>query len=416
MSLTKATYSMINGAPLNVKDFGAVGDGVADDTAAIQAAIDVFKLPAGTPATVADTGGQIFFPRGIYLVSGLTITNVASTNNGYVNGLKLFGDYAVLKGTAACTKILSVSTANTTINVSGIRIEGLQFDLSNMTTTGATGSIGLYLANTYENEFNNLSFYGGPTDNTHIYFDHTGSRMSFYDINCSRVVINGDDYGAAQHVITTVDFYGLSCTGIRINAAWSLSFYGCVVQNPYNAGGNQAAFQMSDCRNITIIGGDYEGSSASDIYLDTSVPGTSGVEKVYSVNNSVASLATYISGEIVNGYFQDQYNTVVARMGAYPTTIVGTSATTIYSFVGDPTNGGNILVFAKISVTGNSSNLVFYDEVVVCFGGYIGVVVTQTLSGSPAARTYTISGGTALKLSVASGSYVVKTVSLSTSQ
>ena len=84
MSLTKATYSMINGAPLNVKDFGAVGDGVADDTAAIQAAIDVFKLPAGTPATVADTGGQIFFPRGIYLVSGLTITNVASTNNGFV--------------------------------------------------------------------------------------------------------------------------------------------------------------------------------------------------------------------------------------------------------------------------------------------------------------------------------------------
>ncbi len=41
---------------VNVKDFGAVGDGVTDDTAAIQAAIDVQK-------------GPVFLPNGIYLVS-----------------------------------------------------------------------------------------------------------------------------------------------------------------------------------------------------------------------------------------------------------------------------------------------------------------------------------------------------------
>lgn len=40
MSLTKATYSMIDGAPLNVFDFGAIGDGVTDDWAAIQSALD----------------------------------------------------------------------------------------------------------------------------------------------------------------------------------------------------------------------------------------------------------------------------------------------------------------------------------------------------------------------------------------
>jgi hypothetical protein len=53
MSLTKATYSMIDGAPVNVLDFGAVGDGVTDDTAAIQAALNasqnkVLFVPAGT--------------------------------------------------------------------------------------------------------------------------------------------------------------------------------------------------------------------------------------------------------------------------------------------------------------------------------------------------------------------------------
>ena len=40
MALTKATYSMIAGSPNNVIDYGVVGDGVTDDTAAIQAAID----------------------------------------------------------------------------------------------------------------------------------------------------------------------------------------------------------------------------------------------------------------------------------------------------------------------------------------------------------------------------------------
>jgi hypothetical protein len=54
MSLTKVSYSMIEGAVTNVLDFGATGDGVTDDRAAIQAAIDY---------VAAQGGGTVYFPK-----------------------------------------------------------------------------------------------------------------------------------------------------------------------------------------------------------------------------------------------------------------------------------------------------------------------------------------------------------------
>ena len=79
---------------VNVKDYGAIGDGVHDDTAAIQAAID---------AVVALGGGRIFFPPGTYVITStlttpntdvvvvlqgaardLTIIQAAGAINGYM--------------------------------------------------------------------------------------------------------------------------------------------------------------------------------------------------------------------------------------------------------------------------------------------------------------------------------------------
>lgn len=67
MSLTKVSYSMIQGAVANVLDFGAVGDGVADDTAAFQAAID----------SLGNAGGTVFTPANkfFYLGSDITVDN-----------------------------------------------------------------------------------------------------------------------------------------------------------------------------------------------------------------------------------------------------------------------------------------------------------------------------------------------------
>lgn len=61
MSLTKVSYSMISGAFVNVLDFGAVGDGIADDTSAIQAAIAF--------AGALPYGKTVYFPSGEYVVT-----------------------------------------------------------------------------------------------------------------------------------------------------------------------------------------------------------------------------------------------------------------------------------------------------------------------------------------------------------
>jgi hypothetical protein len=78
MSLTKATYSMINGAVFNVFDYGAVGDGIADDTAAIEATIAAAQLNT--------YGGEIYFPPGNYKITD-TIEVVSARNIRFTSSM-----------------------------------------------------------------------------------------------------------------------------------------------------------------------------------------------------------------------------------------------------------------------------------------------------------------------------------------
>ena len=75
MALTKVTYSLISGAPVNVRDFGATGDGVTDDTAAIQAAI-----------ASANAETIIYFPEGTYKVTGTLEMPLKVSGNFTIDG------------------------------------------------------------------------------------------------------------------------------------------------------------------------------------------------------------------------------------------------------------------------------------------------------------------------------------------
>lgn len=67
MSLTKATYSMISGAPVNVLDFGADPTGTNDSLAAFEAAIASF--PNNAEFAPYNGGNTIIVPQGKYKLS-----------------------------------------------------------------------------------------------------------------------------------------------------------------------------------------------------------------------------------------------------------------------------------------------------------------------------------------------------------
>jgi hypothetical protein len=103
MSLTKVSNSMISGARFNVVDYGAVGDGVTDNTAAIQAAM------------TAANSGTLLFPDGVFNISG--VLNVPI-------GLKIQGTYRLgqdgnVVGTKGGTKINQTGTGTTILATIG---------------------------------------------------------------------------------------------------------------------------------------------------------------------------------------------------------------------------------------------------------------------------------------------------------
>lgn len=82
MSLTKVTYSMIQGSPVNASDYGASPSATAAVNAvAIQTALDqggLVMLPKGT----YQINNTLFFPRGTFLFGeGMSQTAIVSTDN-----------------------------------------------------------------------------------------------------------------------------------------------------------------------------------------------------------------------------------------------------------------------------------------------------------------------------------------------
>jgi len=130
---------------VSVKDFGAVGDGVTDDTAPIQAAINAVESAGG---------GTLLFPKGTYIAAGLQIKG---------------GVY--LQGSGERATILKLkSSANTyliadTRYVNNVLYSSTPYGISSMTLDGnnANNTSGSCLIiQTYASTFRDLTIWYSP--------------------------------------------------------------------------------------------------------------------------------------------------------------------------------------------------------------------------------------------------------------
>ena len=182
MALTKVTYSMIDGAPYNVLDYGAVGDGVANDTVAIQSAIDA-AFTAG--------GGVVNLPAGTFLVSTSALTETLwnagvawpATDGCLVlrDGVSLIGEGAnvtTIKSNNANKTVIQIADGNNT-KVANLTIEG-----GGSSTGAGHGIIQLLSTNDNSTVCENMVFDG-------LYITNVGSyAIGIENGNCFNVVVS----------------------------------------------------------------------------------------------------------------------------------------------------------------------------------------------------------------------------------
>jgi hypothetical protein len=179
---------------VSVKDFGAVGDGITDDSGAVQDAID-------------SNPGALYFPEGDYLIgSPISVTNPISMLGGA--GSTIVPSLGLTGG-----NLFTFETDNVTI-------DGLTFDATGQTYTTATGNTRIIL----------LGGFGSATK----YYNHVVTRCNFvnvlYNNGWSGVLATHAVYVDNVDDVTIIDN---TFDGVGGAAVFAKSSHNLVVENNY---------------------------------------------------------------------------------------------------------------------------------------------------------------------------------------
>lgn len=254
MSLTKVSNSMIIGAPVNVLDYGAIGNGVANDTSAVQLAIQ----------TAINTGNNwIYFPAGLYALDTITFSNISDFK---ISGAGLGS--TLIKPLVTGTAAEPTFKFNSTDSVR-ILIEGMGFIGNGLTGSSGNGNAISFINTTgvgFSPQLLTLrdvyieGFLGTGKDSTGSsmpsagIYGYLGTSANFDNVSvysCAQsMVLNGYQKVFAYNFVT--DF--ATNRGLYLVNCENVDFFGGVLNRCGSGGATDGSIVPQGCDNLNFYG------------------------------------------------------------------------------------------------------------------------------------------------------------------
>ena len=352
MSLTKATYSMIEGAVVNVLDYGADNTGTNDNAAAIRLALDY----AGS----LTRGATVLFPEGTYKV--LSTVFIPTTT-----GIVLRGENAILEGQGAGVGTIletgaqaysTGGTSNFTFNETYPHydqiIEGLTFKNCYYAIRGWNLLQGSLIQNNSTSSgvttlmYLQRCFYCGVLNN---------AAIDCYNVSGTAITEASYVFAGANNVM---NIQGNSSTRITALKRGSGFFFtggtdGLMFANNSAESGQRGLLLRSEFNGVIIQGCYMEGNDR-DIQIDDGNPKNDlTIQNCWMTSNDVLLSETWISGEFKNNRLESGGSiTATDSLNSF-TIVVADGATDDVTAYTDPTVPANYNLANSVKVRTNQT-------------------------------------------------------------
>lgn len=303
---------------VSVKDFGAVGDGVTDDTAAIQAAVN--------------TGKAILVPEGVYVVTDSIIMNVAGTG--------FYGQATPYFGAVSEIKLVSVTPKPVIIT------DGEGYTFRNLKITGpstAAGNIGIQIGPTSgaadRDVYITNCFISNVQDCVYSYgrgvyiedsrlvatgnclnvdwpnpFTQTGGSDDTAETGFRAIYFRNSRLQAiAGKIVRNVGANASNLTGLTLTGNYVDGRNGVIYGSLRNAtvsantfiGSNSQMFLLDDVDGLTITGNTFAGQY--DSTGNTTTPHDADIQNIIYLNSGFTAVGITFTGNTVANLYKDGF-------------------------------------------------------------------------------------------------------------